>query len=129
MQAIAHNGLYIYHRKERNFFVFIFIFVVGFKNDKFIYCRYLGFKKSILLDRKRLVELLDLHQNGTLLWNDFAGAVRSTHEKRMGQPTRRVVIPDRPKEEDYFYANPQECLCEESKCDDSFTADNLSKIA
>lgn len=36
----------------------------------------------------------------------------------MGQPIRRVVIPDKPKEEDYFYANPQECLCESTNCDD-----------
>ncbi|KAB5538501.1 hypothetical protein DKX38_016034 [Salix brachista] len=72
--------------------------------------RYRGFKKTILLDRKRLVELLDLHQNGTLSWNEFAVAVRSAHEKRMGQPTRRRVIADKPKEEDYFYANHQECL-------------------
>ncbi|KAG2667101.1 hypothetical protein I3760_15G095800 [Carya illinoinensis] len=33
-----------------------------------------------------------------------------THEDRMGRPSKRVVIPDRPKEEDYFYANPEECL-------------------
>ncbi|XWS64230.1 hypothetical protein CRYUN_Cryun06bG0168500 [Craigia yunnanensis] len=80
--------------------------------------RYLGFKKSILPDRKKLVELLDLHQNGTLPWNDFALAVRKAHEKRMGQPFGRRVIPDKPKEEDYFYANPQECLCERTNCKD-----------
>ncbi|XP_039028974.1 rhamnogalacturonan I rhamnosyltransferase 1-like [Hibiscus syriacus] len=50
---------------------------------------YLGFKKSILPDRKKLIELLDLHQNGTLPWDDFALAVSQTHEKRMGQPFRR----------------------------------------
>ncbi|KAM1170509.1 hypothetical protein FF2_020783 [Malus domestica] len=89
--------------------------------------RYLGFKKSILLDRKRLVELLDLHLNGTRSWNEFSDAVRSIHEKRMGQPTRRRVIADRPKEEDYFYANPQECLCEEPNCDDLLSPGNSSK--
>ena len=28
----------------------------------------------------------------------------------MGGPMKRLVIPDRPKEEDYFYSNPEECL-------------------
>ncbi|KAK1266860.1 hypothetical protein QJS04_geneDACA000543 [Acorus gramineus] len=73
--------------------------------------RYLGFGKTILLNRRRLVELLDLHQNKTLSWHEFASAVRQAHEKRMGQPALRRVIPDKPKEEDYFYANPHECLC------------------
>ncbi|XP_020881186.1 LOW QUALITY PROTEIN: uncharacterized protein At1g04910 [Arabidopsis lyrata subsp. lyrata] len=75
--------------------------------------RYLGFKKTILLDRKRLVELLDLHYNKTLSWDQFAVAVKETHQgRRMGEPTHRKVISDRPKEEDYFYANPQECINE-----------------
>ncbi|CAB4264681.1 unnamed protein product [Prunus armeniaca] len=90
--------------------------------------RYLGFKKSILLDRKRLVELLDMHLNGTLSWNEFSVAVRSTHEKRMGQPTRRRVIADKPKEEDYFYANPQECLCEGTNCDNLLSPSNSSEV-
>ncbi|KAJ8774616.1 hypothetical protein K2173_017062 [Erythroxylum novogranatense] len=88
--------------------------------------RYLGFKRTIQLDRKRLVTLLDLHQNGTLSWNEFAVSVREAHEKRMGQPTHRMVIPDRPKEEDYFYANPQECLCEGSSCKDLLAMANSS---
>lgn len=79
--------------------------------------RYLGFKKTILLDRKSLVPLLDMHQNRTLSWNEFVAAVALVHEKRMGQPTHRRVIVDKPKEEDYFYANPQECLCEGTNCD------------
>jgi len=91
-------------------------------------CRYSGFKKSILLDRKKLVELLDMHQNGTLPWNEFANAVRNVHERRMGQPTRRRVEADKPKEEDYFYANPYECLCEGTECDDLLGALNSSQI-
>ncbi|XP_020520879.1 uncharacterized protein At1g04910 isoform X1 [Amborella trichopoda] len=79
--------------------------------------RYLGFGKTILLDRKKLVELLDLYQNKTLSWDAFAGAVREAHKNRMGQPTHRKVTPEKPKEEDYFYANPQECLCQSTKCD------------
>lgn len=72
--------------------------------------RYLGFRRTTLLDRKRLVELLDLFQNGKMPWDQFSIAVQQVHEHRMGQPTTRTVIPGRPKEEDYFYANPQECL-------------------
>lgn len=72
--------------------------------------RYLGYRKTILLDRKRLVELLDQHHNGTLNWDEFSLAVRQVHNDHMGKPTRRRVISERPKEEDYFYANPEECL-------------------
>ncbi|EOA40199.1 hypothetical protein CARUB_v10008919mg [Capsella rubella] len=82
--------------------------------------RYLGYKKTVLLDRKKLVELLDLHQNKTLTWDQFAVAVKVAHEKRTGAPTHRRVISDKPKEEDYFYANPQECLCEGTNCHDLF---------
>ncbi|EOY01838.1 O-fucosyltransferase family protein isoform 1 [Theobroma cacao] len=90
--------------------------------------RYLGFKRSILPDRKKLVELLDLHENGTLQWNEFALAVRQAHENRMGQPFRRRTIPEKPKEEDYFYANPQECLCEGKNCDDLLGPNNSSTL-
>ncbi|KAF3431504.1 hypothetical protein FNV43_RR26235 [Rhamnella rubrinervis] len=90
--------------------------------------RYLGFKKTILLDRKRLVELLDMHHNGTLPWDEFIVSVQSAHDKRMGQPNRRKVIADKPKEEDYFYANPQECLCEGTSCDDLLSPGNSSKL-
>lgn len=64
------------------------------------------------------MELVDLHLNGTLEWNEFSSAVKLAHEGRMGQPARRRVIMDKPKEEDYFYANPQECLCEGASCGD-----------
>ncbi|XP_042470997.1 rhamnogalacturonan I rhamnosyltransferase 1-like isoform X2 [Zingiber officinale] len=77
--------------------------------------RYLGFKKTILLDRKRLVDLIDQYTNGTLSWDEFSWSVKATHTERMGNPSRRVVIPDRPKEEDCFYANPQECLPQPDK--------------
>ncbi|KAK3440620.1 hypothetical protein EUGRSUZ_B00940 [Eucalyptus grandis] len=80
--------------------------------------RYLGFKRTVLLDRKKLVVLLDLYQNGTPSQNDFEVAVRLAHEKKMGQPSHRRVIVVKPKEEDYFYANPLECLCKQRDCDD-----------
>lgn len=72
--------------------------------------RFLGYKKTILLDRKVLVELIDQYNSGAMSWEEFSFAVKDTHAERMGNPTRRLVMPDRPKEEDYFYANPQECL-------------------
>ncbi|OEL19234.1 Uncharacterized protein BAE44_0019748 [Dichanthelium oligosanthes] len=72
--------------------------------------RYLGFKKTVLLDRKLIVELVDQYRNGTLSWADFSSTVKASHTSRMGEPSRRQAIPDKPKEEDYFYANPHECL-------------------
>ncbi|KAG4118767.1 hypothetical protein ERO13_D11G037800v2 [Gossypium hirsutum] len=72
--------------------------------------RYLGFKQTILLDRRLLVDLIDQYNNGSLSWIQFSDAVKETHERRRGQPSKRLVIPDRPKEEDYFYANPEECF-------------------
>ncbi|KVH99297.1 GDP-fucose protein O-fucosyltransferase [Cynara cardunculus var. scolymus] len=72
--------------------------------------RYLGFKKTILLDRKLLVELIDKYTSKSLSWDEFSSAVKAAHAERMGNPTKRLVIPDKPKEEDYFYANPEECL-------------------
>ncbi|OVA04890.1 GDP-fucose protein O-fucosyltransferase [Macleaya cordata] len=72
--------------------------------------RFLGFKKTILLDRRFLVHLIDQYNDGILNWKEFSSSVKEAHANRMGSPTRRVVIPDRPKEEDYFYAKPEECL-------------------
>ncbi|GAU23262.1 hypothetical protein TSUD_281550 [Trifolium subterraneum] len=82
--------------------------------------RYLGFKKTILLNRKLLVELIDQYTNGALTWDQFSSAVKQSHADRMGSATKRLVIPDRPKEEDYFYANPEECL--ESSEDDMLSS-------
>ena len=63
-------------------------------------------------EEKRLLELLDLHDNKTLSWDQSAVYVKEVHEgRRMGEPAHRKVISDKPKEEDYFYANPQECIC------------------
>ena len=45
-----------------------------------------------------------------LKWDEFSSAVKEAHADHMGSPNKRLVIPDRPKEEDYFYANPEECL-------------------
>ncbi|KAJ4764330.1 O-fucosyltransferase family protein [Rhynchospora pubera] len=72
--------------------------------------RYTGFHKTILLDRRKIVELLDLLQDEELSWDEFTESMRELHKDRMGQPTRRNVLLGRPKEEDYFYSNPQECL-------------------
>lgn len=72
--------------------------------------RFLGFKKTILLDRRILVDLIDRYNHGLLNWSEFSIEVKRVHADRMGNPTKRTVISDRPKEEDYFYSNPEECL-------------------
>ncbi|XP_022135087.1 uncharacterized protein At1g04910-like [Momordica charantia] len=72
--------------------------------------RYLGYKKTILLDRRLLVDLIDQYNRELLSWDEFSSAVKEAHAARWGNPTKRLVIPDRPKEEDYFYSNPEECL-------------------
>lgn len=72
--------------------------------------RFLGFKETIQLDKKLLVALLDQYNEGSFSWDDFSSVVKEAHANRMGSPKKRVRIPDRPKEEDYFYANPYECL-------------------
>ncbi|CAN6809313.1 unnamed protein product [Brassica oleracea] len=72
--------------------------------------RFLGFKKTIELNRKFLVNLIDEYYQGLLSWEVFSTTVKSFHATRMGGPKKRLVIPNKPKEEDYFYANPYECL-------------------
>ncbi|KAK0573425.1 hypothetical protein LWI29_007880 [Acer saccharum] len=72
--------------------------------------RYLGFKTTILPNTRLLVSLIDQYKTGKLNWDEFSLLVKESHEGRMGKPTRRLEIPDSPKDEDYFYSNPQECL-------------------
>ena len=72
--------------------------------------RYLGYRKTLLLDRRKLIELIDLYQSNQLSWDGFSLAVKEHQDNYTGSQKRRTGIPDRPKEEDYFYANPEECL-------------------
>ncbi|KAK9124894.1 hypothetical protein Scep_013740 [Stephania cephalantha] len=72
--------------------------------------RYLGFKTTYQLNRKGLVDILDKFQSKNISWDEFSVQVKDMHEDRKGQAGRRTVLPLLPKEEDYFYANPQECL-------------------
>ncbi|XP_054801657.1 rhamnogalacturonan I rhamnosyltransferase 1-like [Prosopis cineraria] len=72
--------------------------------------RFLGFKKTILLRRKLLVNLIDQYTTGSLSWDEFSAIVKQFHASQMGSPRPRIAIPEKPKEEDYFYANPHECL-------------------
>ncbi|KAK1551746.1 hypothetical protein Q3G72_003987 [Acer saccharum] len=72
--------------------------------------RYLGYKVTINLDKLAVVSLIDKYRNGTLSWDKFSESMKEAHENRMGGPTKRLKIPGKPKEEDYFYINPQECL-------------------
>lgn len=57
-----------------------------------------------------MVGLIDRFNDGTMSWDEFSSNVKELHSDRMGGPKRRIVISDKPKEEDYFYANPEECL-------------------
>ncbi|XP_068304602.1 rhamnogalacturonan I rhamnosyltransferase 1-like [Pyrus communis] len=72
--------------------------------------RFLGFKKTVLLDRRLLIGLIEQFSTGSLSWDEFSYIVKEAHAERMGSPKKRVLIPDKPKEEDYFYSNPHECL-------------------
>ncbi|KAJ4838502.1 Diphthamide biosynthesis protein [Turnera subulata] len=72
--------------------------------------RYLGYRTTINLNRMVLVNLIDYYNNGTISWDEFSQAVKATHADRMGKPTQRLKVPGKPKEEDYFYINPEECL-------------------
>lgn len=98
-------------------------YLVAIKSDVFIptydgnmakvvsgHRRYLGYRKTILLDRRKLVGLLDQYKNGTLDWMLFSLSVQEVQNNQMGARARRKVISERPKEEDYFYSNPEECL-------------------
>ncbi|KAL6287676.1 hypothetical protein ACE6H2_012066 [Prunus campanulata] len=72
--------------------------------------RFLGFKKTVLLDRRLLIGLIEQFSSGSLSWDEFSSIVKEAHADRMGSPKKRVSIADKPKEEDYFYSNPHECL-------------------
>ncbi|XP_060212292.1 rhamnogalacturonan I rhamnosyltransferase 1-like [Lycium barbarum] len=72
--------------------------------------RYMGFQKTIKPNRKLLVKLIDKYRRGALSWQEFAILVKECHKNRVGNPAKRVVIPGKPKEEEYFWSNPQECL-------------------
>lgn len=62
------------------------------------------------------MDRLDLYKNNTLSWDEFASYVREIHKKSVGQPACRRVVAHKHKEEDYFYANPYECLVNTSWC-------------
>ncbi|RYR08939.1 hypothetical protein Ahy_B05g076844 [Arachis hypogaea] len=71
--------------------------------------RYLGYKTTIIPNRYVLVRLIDQYRNGTISWEEFSRVVKLAHARR-GGPITRSVVPLKPKLEDYFYSNPQECL-------------------
>lgn len=63
-----------------------------------------------MLNRKFVVNLIDEYNQGSVSWDEFSYAMKDAHAARMGNPTKRIVMQDKPKEEDYFYSNPHECL-------------------
>ncbi|KAK3148269.1 hypothetical protein QOZ80_3BG0292880 [Eleusine coracana subsp. coracana] len=78
--------------------------------------RFLGFRRSVVLDRRKLVGLLNLYTNKTISWDIFVSSVQEAHKSRVAQPSCRLKLENKPKEEDYFYANPHECLANSSLC-------------
>ncbi|GAB2300126.1 Diphthamide biosynthesis protein [Dionaea muscipula] len=74
--------------------------------------RFLGNKTTISLDRKFLVQMIDRFSDGSLTWDDFSSSIKEAHARPMGGSHPRTVIPDKPKEEDYFYSNPYQCLAD-----------------
>ncbi|MBA0604451.1 hypothetical protein Godav_017110, partial [Gossypium davidsonii] len=44
--------------------------------------RFLGYKQTILLDRRLLVDLIDQYNSGSLSWNEFSNAVKESHKYR-----------------------------------------------
>ncbi|KAM1741173.1 hypothetical protein ACFX13_011427 [Malus domestica] len=54
--------------------------------------------KELPPEQKKEVELESLY------------SLKTGHADRMGSPAPRLEIPGKPKEEEYFYGNPQECL-------------------
>lgn len=101
----------------------IYVVVISFLLA-FQYFRFLGFRRSVLLDRQKLVGFIDLYNNKTISWNNFASSVQETHRNRVVQPSCRQKLENKPKEEDYFYANPHECLANSRFC--SRTKDAIS---
>ncbi|KAH0849583.1 hypothetical protein HID58_096253 [Brassica napus] len=61
--------------------------------------------------------------------DQFAIAVKEARERRTGAPTRRRVISHQTMEEEYFYANPRECLCEGTNCHSKFGHRNSTRIS
>ncbi|KAK2635982.1 hypothetical protein Ddye_030774 [Dipteronia dyeriana] len=57
--------------------------------------------------RKVVVELIDAYKYGKINWDEFVRSVKKTHGDRWGGPTKRLQVAGTPKEEDYFYTNPQ----------------------
>ncbi|GAV79531.1 O-FucT domain-containing protein, partial [Cephalotus follicularis] len=88
--------------------------------------RYLGFRKTVVLDRKLIVSLTDRYKNGKIGWDEFSQMVKAAHADLTGKPKRRLEIPGQPNYEDYFYSNPQECLPPNIAASTSNTTDNTT---
>ncbi|GER31885.1 O-fucosyltransferase family protein [Striga asiatica] len=71
--------------------------------------RYLGFRPTIQPDQKALVHLIDRYEKNKN-WHEFEKGVKRAHKGRYGNSAKRRVIPGKPKDEDFFWSNPEECL-------------------
>ncbi|KAK4395800.1 Rhamnogalacturonan I rhamnosyltransferase 1, partial [Sesamum angolense] len=72
--------------------------VEGHRSSLIPISRYLGYKKTILLDRKLLINFIDQYNSGSLTWDEFSAAVKDALAERMGHPTKstnnRIIAED-----------------------------------
>ncbi|KAL6570971.1 hypothetical protein OROGR_000521 [Orobanche gracilis] len=71
--------------------------------------RYLEFRQTIQPDQNALVDLIDKYRRN-LNWQQFEQGVKIAHANRHGNPAKRTIVPGKPKDEDDFWSNPEECL-------------------
>lgn len=74
--------------------------------------RFEGHRRTLIPDRKEIVNLVDMYDSGVLSWSEFRERMKNCHIGRDGSPVYRVKGSN-PKLEDNFFANPLPgCICE-----------------
>ncbi|EFJ25042.1 hypothetical protein SELMODRAFT_442298 [Selaginella moellendorffii] len=88
--------------------------------------RYLGHRKTIIPDRKALVDLIGKTESGVLEDSELSKRIIDIHKRRQGAPRKRKgpVVgskgKDRFRTEEAFYTNPlPDCLCNKNSDDDN----------